>query len=334
VNRWSRWNAPKKTLADGQPAPDRNDEYLLYQTLVGAWPMENPGGSQFLPAEEFSRFRERVLAYMHKATLEAKVHTSWVNPNEAYDRAVKDFVLQSLEDRKKNRFLGDLQAFQRRVAFFGRLNSLSQVLLKLACPGVPDFYQGTELWDLSLVDPDNRRPVDYPGRRAMLAELKERVDSSSRDLVPLARELLETSWDGRIKLYLIWRTLQSRRRSPRIFSEGSYLPLEGKGAKKGHLCAFARTFGENSIVVGVPRLVVGLLGGKEEPPLGEAAWKDTWVRVPGEWVGRRYRNLFTGEELAVRNGGEGAGFSLGELFSNFPVTLLESMGPSGEPFSL
>jgi (1->4)-alpha-D-glucan 1-alpha-D-glucosylmutase len=334
VYRWSRWNAPKKTLADGQPAPDRNDEYLLYQTLVGAWPMENPGGSQFLPAEEFSRFRERVLAYMHKATLEAKVHTSWVNPNEAYDRAVKDFVLQSLEDRKKNRFLGDLQAFQRRVAFFGRLNSLSQVLLKLTCPGVPDFYQGTELWDLSLVDPDNRRPVDYPGRRAMLAELKERVDSSSRDLVPLARELLETSWDGRIKLYLIWRTLQSRRRSPRIFSEGSYLPLEGKGAKKGHLCAFARTFGENSIVVGVPRLVVGLLGGKEEPPLGEAAWKDTWVRVPGEWVGRRYRNLFTGEELAVRNGGEGAGFSLGELFSNFPVTLLESMGPSGEPFSL
>lgn len=167
----------------------------------------------------------------------------------------------------------------------------------------------------------------------MLAELKERVDSSSRDLVPLARQLLETSWDGRIKLYLIWRTLQSRRRAPLIFSEGSYLPLEGRGEKKDHLCAFARTFGENSIVVGVPRLVVGLLGGKEEPPLGEAAWKETSVRVPGEWVGRRYRNLFTGEELAVRKGGEGAGFSLGELFSNFPVALLESLGPSGEPFS-
>jgi (1->4)-alpha-D-glucan 1-alpha-D-glucosylmutase len=243
-------------------------------------------------------------------------------------------VLKLLEPKGKNRFLNDLQAFQRRVAFFGRWNSLSQVLLKLACPGVPDFYQGTELWDLSLVDPDNRRPVDYPKRRAILAEMKKRMESSGKDLVPLARDLVETSWDGRIKLYLMWRTLQLRRQAPLIFSAGSYVPLEGRGEKKAHLLAFARTFGEDSIVVGVPRLVVGLLGGKEEPPLGEAAWKDTRLRVPEEWVGRRYGNLFTGEELAVQNGAEGAGLFLRDLFGNFPVALLERLDSPGKHFSL
>jgi (1->4)-alpha-D-glucan 1-alpha-D-glucosylmutase len=328
VNRWSRWNAPKKTPVDGQPAPDRNDEYLLYQTLVGGWPVERPEDPLAFDSEEFTQFRERIAAYMRKATLEAKVHTSWINPNEEYDEAVKNFVLKLLDPRGKNRFLSDVQAFQRRVAFFGRWNSLSQVLLKLTCPGVPDLYQGTELWDLSLVDPDNRRPVDYPKRRAVLAELKERVEASRGDLLPLSRELLETNWDGRIKLYLTYRALQARRRAPKIFSEGSYLPLEGEGEKKDHLCAFARTSNENSFVVGVPRLVVGLLEGREEPPLGESAWKDTWLRVPGEWVGRKYRNLFTGEKVGVWRGERGAGFPLGGLFRNFPVALLESMGHS------
>jgi len=328
VNRWGRWNASKKTPVDRQPAPDRNEEYLLYQTLVGAWPVEAPEDPLAFDSEEFTQFRERIAAYMRKATLEAKVHTSWINPNDEYDGAVKNFVLNLLEPRGKNRFLSDLQAFQRRVAYFGRWNSLSQVLLKLTCPGVPDIYQGTELWDLSLVDPDNRRPVDFGLRQSLLSGLKERTEKSGENLVPLARELLENSWDGRIKLYLIYRTLQARRRAPKIFSEGSYLPLEGEGEKEDHLCAFARIFKEDSIVVGVPRLVVDLLGGREEPPLGEAAWKDTWVRVPGEWAARKYRNLFTGEELDVRDGGRGAGFSLGDLFRNFPVALLESMEPS------
>jgi (1->4)-alpha-D-glucan 1-alpha-D-glucosylmutase len=328
VSRWSRRNVPKKTLVDGRPAPDRNDEYLLYQTLVGAWPMEKPGGSPAFSPEEFSRFRERIAAYMHKATLEAKVHTSWVNPNEEYDRAVRDFVMQVLDDRRKNRFLGDLQAFARRVAFFGRWNSLSQVLLKLTCPGVPDIYQGTELWDLSLVDPDNRRPVDYGQRQSLLSGLKERVEKPGENLVSLARELLENSWDGRVKLYLIWRTLQSRRQSPKIFSEGFYMPLKAEGDKKDHLFAFARTLGKDSVLVAVPRLIVGLLEGREEPPLGEAPWKDTRLRVPGEWVGLKYRNLFTGEEVGVRNGGIGSGFSLADLFLNFPVALLQPMDPS------
>jgi (1->4)-alpha-D-glucan 1-alpha-D-glucosylmutase len=328
VSRWSRWNVPKKTPVDGRPAPDRNDEYLLYQTLVGAWPMEKPGESPAFSAEDFSRFRERIAAYMHKATLEAKVHTSWVNPNEEYDRAVRNFVMQVLDDRRKNRFLGDLQAFARRVAFFGRWNSLSQVLLKLTCPGVPDIYQSTELWDLSLVDPDNRRPVDYEQRQSLLSGLKERIEKPGENLGFLARELLENSWDGRVKLYLVWRTLQARRRAPKIFSVGSYLPLEAEGDKKDHLFAFARTLGKDSILVAVPRLIVGLLEGREGPPLGEAPWKDTRIRVSEEWVGWKFRNLFTGEELGVRKGERGAGFFLADLFLNFPVAFLESTAPS------
>ncbi|KPK85774.1 MAG: hypothetical protein AMJ94_18700 [Deltaproteobacteria bacterium SM23_61] len=325
VNRWSRWNAPKKALVEGQPAPDRNDEYLLYQTLVGAWPMESPGGPQPFSPEEFDQFRERIAAYMRKATLEAKVHTSWVNPNEEYDAAVRDFALKLLEPRGKNRFLSDLQAFQRRVAFFGRWNSLSQVLLKLACPGVPDFYQGTELWDLSLVDPDNRQPVDYPRRRAMLAEMKKRMESSGRNLVPLARELVETSWDGRIKLYLIAQTLNFRRANSELFTHGTYLPLEAVGEKKGHVMAFRRRHGEREILVAVPRLVVGLTAGKELAPAGEEIWGDTSLQ--GDFLGpaQTFRHLFTGEQVPGKRYGEVPGVGLAEIFRNFPVALLEKV---------
>jgi len=326
VNRWSRRNAPKKTPADGQPAPDRNDEYLLYQTLVGAWPMEDPDHPLSLRSEEFLQFRERMAAYMRKATLEAKVHTSWVNPNEGYDGAVKDFVLKILEPRGKNRFLGDLQAFQRRVAYFGRWNSLSQVLLKLTCPGVPDIYQGTELWDLSLVDPDNRRPVDFRKRRAFLEEVRERVEQSGDDRVPLARQLLETAWDGRIKLYLIYQTLNFRRQHRELFLKGRYIPLEGEGEKKNHLCAFLRAWGDEVILVGVPRLVVGLTEGMEKPPLGENVWKDTRLPLPAEERGEKYRSLFTGETLAVEKRGDKRGLPLAKIFNHFPMAFLERMG--------
>jgi (1->4)-alpha-D-glucan 1-alpha-D-glucosylmutase len=316
LGRWSRVNGGKKRMVDGQPAPDRNDEYLLYQSLIGAWP--------FTPMnrEEFQVFRERMVAYMRKATLEAKVHTSWINPNEEYDEAVAKFVEQVLDDKKRNRFLDDLANFQRRVAYFGRFNSLSQVLLKLTSPGVPDLYQGTELWDFSLVDPDNRRPVDYNQRQTFLQDLKTFVEKNPRDLVPLARKLLDQSQDGRIKLYLICRTLHLRRGHPRLFGEGAYLPLEPQGEKGEHVCAFARTLDQEGIIVIVPRLVVGLTGGKEEPPMGEEIWKDTWLALPQAWTGRTFRNLFTGEECSPKKKGKDAGISLSRIFRNFPVALL------------
>jgi (1->4)-alpha-D-glucan 1-alpha-D-glucosylmutase len=228
-----------------------------------------------------------------------------------------------LADRKRNRFLADLQYFQRRVGYFARFNSLSQVLLKLTSPGVPDLYQGTELWDFSLVDPDNRRPVDYGQRQAFLQDLKTRVEKSPRDLIPLVQELLEQSQDGRIKLYLIFRTLNFRRAHPRLFAEGSYLPLEAQGEKSEHVCAFARLLDKEGIIVVVPRLVVGLTGGKEEPPIGEEIWGDTRLALPQEWMGHRVRNLFTGEEWSTGKKGEDPGIPLSQVFRTFPVALLE-----------
>ncbi|HEY8477905.1 MAG TPA: malto-oligosyltrehalose synthase, partial [Chloroflexota bacterium] len=215
LDRWADTNAAKKVVVDGEMAPDRNDEYLLYQTLLGVWPSEP------LTPEEFACFRQRIADYMHKATKEAKVHTSWVNPNEAYDAAVRSFVFNILPDDPQDAFLQDFLAVQRRVAFFGRLNSLAQVTLKLTAPGVPDLYQGTELWDFSLVDPDNRRPVDFERRRLLLGQIRERVERDG-DLTRLVRELLEHAHDGRIKLYVTHRLLRYRRDRRDLFSKGEY----------------------------------------------------------------------------------------------------------------
>jgi (1->4)-alpha-D-glucan 1-alpha-D-glucosylmutase len=316
LKRWSRLNMPKKARVDGKPAPDRNDEYLLYQTLLGAWPVGPMGPT------EMTAFRDRIAAYMQKATKEAKVHTSWINPNQEYDAAVRDFVFRLLPDQPNDPFLKDLLALQRRIAFFGQFNSLAQVLLKLTCPGVPDTYQGTELWDLSLVDPDNRRPVDYTRRRDTLVDLKERISKAGADLAPLTRELLAQSADGRIKLYTLYRALNFRRCHRSLFAGGAYLPLECSGEKREHVCAFARILDDALVLVVVPRLTARLTGGKEQPPLGVEVWRDTALLLPGEHQGRTYRNLFTGETLTVPDQAGGAGLPLAALLAHFPVALL------------
>jgi (1->4)-alpha-D-glucan 1-alpha-D-glucosylmutase len=220
VMRWTKLNAAKTTAVDGAPVPDRNDEYLFYQTLVGTW----PGGA--LNREELAELRQRMAAYMQKANNEAKVHTSWVNPNEAFDRAVDHFVGQALGPESGAEFINDFSQFHGRIAYAGMLNSLSQTLLKMTAPGVPDFYQGTELWDLSLVDPDNRRPVDYAKRKRFLDELKR---GEQADRAGLLRDLLCHWQDGRVKQYLIYQTLNFRREHAELFQRGSYLPLVAAG---------------------------------------------------------------------------------------------------------
>jgi (1->4)-alpha-D-glucan 1-alpha-D-glucosylmutase len=316
--RWGRLNSSKKAVVEDQPAPDRNDECMLYQTLLGAWPA-GPTSAEALPP-----FRERIAAYMHKATKEAKVHTSWVNPNEEYDAAVGQFVARLLSDRADDPFLNDLRAVQRQVAFFGYFNSLAQVLLKLTCPGVPDLYQGTELWDFSLVDPDNRRPVDYRHRREVLAELRGRIAGAGDDLTQLAGELLANLPDGRIKLFVIYRALNFRRTHAEVFARGEYLSLEAAGPQRDHVCAFARSAGDEPVLVVVPRLVVRLAGGVERPPLGPEVWGETRLLLPSRLAGRHYRNLFTGEVLAP-GGQEGTPDSLlGTILARFPVALLWS----------
>jgi (1->4)-alpha-D-glucan 1-alpha-D-glucosylmutase len=316
--RWARLNSSKKTVVEDQPAPDRNDECLLYQTLLGTWPPEPPSG------EALAQFRQRIAAYMHKATKEAKVHTSWVNPNEEYDAAVRRFVSRLLPNTADDPFLNDLLAFQRRVAFFGYFNSLAQVLLKLTCPGVPDLYQGTELWDFSLVDPDNRRSVDYDLRQKILAEFRIRLDKGKQELTQLTAELLANLPDGRIKLYMIYQMLNFRRTHEEVFARGDYLPLEAIGSRRDHVCAFARAAGDQVILSIVPRLVVRLGNGAERPPLGPGVWGNTRLLLPRPFLGRRFLNLFTAEEVA-RDSHEGAsGPLLGAILGRFPVALLWS----------
>jgi len=310
--RWSKHNGDKKLPVDGELAPDRNDEYLFYQSLIGTWPGGSPDGAAL------AGLRERLAAYMQKAIKEAKVHTSWVNPNEAYDRAMANFVEQVLDANISRDFIEDFSQFHGRIAHTGMLNSLAQTLLKMAVPGVPDFYQGTELWDFSLVDPDNRRPVDYGQRRDLLEHLKhqEAVDRSV-----LLSDLLAMWQDGGIKLYLIYKTLNFRCAHSALFQAGDYLPLYAEGKFRRHLCAFARSLEQRWMIAAVPRLTIGLVK-PGSLPLGEV-WQDETITLPAR-APLSWRNLLTDETVAATpaKGGRKT-LLLADLFASFPVALLE-----------
>jgi (1->4)-alpha-D-glucan 1-alpha-D-glucosylmutase len=314
--KWSRLNAGKKTLLDGEAAPDLNDEYFLYQTLVGAWinEAETADGSE--------RFRQRLCDYMLKALREAKNHTSWTNPNEAYEQATQKFVEEILSHSKTNPFLDDFMLFQRKVAFFGLFNSLAQTVLKMTCPGVPDFYRGTELWDYNLVDPDNRRPVDFALRKALLTDLRDRASDPSCDSVALVKLLFKNHQNGHIKLYLIWRTLELRGQRSQLFKAGSYVPLYASGSKQEHLCAFARSHLEESVITVAARLVVGLTKGSQRAALDSDVWLETTLPVAGGKAGDQYRNIFTQQVITLRPDG----LPIPEVLGVLPVAVLEKVG--------
>jgi (1->4)-alpha-D-glucan 1-alpha-D-glucosylmutase len=311
--RWRKLNRGKRRVVEGVPAPTRNDEYLLYQTLLGAWPsgVGAPGDGLDL--------RDRIQAYMLKAVREAKVASSWVNPNREYEEAVAAFVGALLENPEGNPFLVDLLPFQRRVAMLGRLNSLTQTLLKLTCPGVPDLYQGSEAWDLSLVDPDNRRPVDWERRRRLLAQAQAIDRPSPQAQAEAVQALLERMEDGAIKLYLIWRTLSLRRRHPALFRDGGYRPLAARGEREGQVIAFARTLGAQALVVVAGRLFASLTDGGRTLPLA-AVWGDTAVELPD--LGGRARNVFTGEALGPQGADARGRVELRRLFAHLPFAIL------------
>lgn len=225
--------------------PDPNEEYLLYQTLIGAWPVEPITGP------EYEMFKKRIEDYMVKALREAKVNTSWINPNANYENILMSFIEAILNTTRRNKFLKDFQAFQKQISHYGIYNSLSQTLLKITSPGIPEFYQGTELWDFSLVDPDNRRPVDYSIRIKMLEELKR--SEQEMLLSELAKELTINKDNGKIKLYLIYKALNYRKANREIFERGDYSPLEAMGEKAMNVCSFVRQFGNSMALVVAPR---------------------------------------------------------------------------------
>jgi (1->4)-alpha-D-glucan 1-alpha-D-glucosylmutase len=312
--RWSRMNRKKKMTVDGRLVPDRNEEYLLYQTLIGAWPMASGG------VEDASRFRERINDYMLKALREAKVNTSWVNPDIMYEDAHRFFVDKILDESSANQFPRDFKQLQRLICQCGIYNSLSQTLLKIASPGIPDFYQGSELWDLSLVDPDNRRPVDYSLRAKMLLSLRERAESVGA--LQLARELVEERDGGGIKLYTIQKSLQFRRENRELFESGRYLPLETTGEKGENICVFERSIDMDSVIVVTPRFFTRLIPSPDSPPLGREVWGDTRIVIYFDSIGSSYRNVFTGETLTSTTDGENSFLHAADILNSFPVALL------------
>ncbi|HSA90714.1 MAG TPA: malto-oligosyltrehalose synthase [Burkholderiales bacterium] len=277
----ARWRVMNRSAL----APSPGDEYHFYQALIAVW-----------PGAATSELAGRLKGYMLKAAREAKEHTSWINPDAEYEAALERFVVRSLENKV---FLKDVAGFAARVAHVGMLVGLSQALVKVASPGVPDYYQGTELWDFSLVDPDNRRPVDYELRAKLLA---------SRD-----GELLKNLADGRAKLHVIRKGLEVRRKFPALFQGGKYAALYADGGREENIIAFSLSDSTRCVVAVAPRLFARLMDGHDLAPLGAKAWGEARLPLEGEYV-----NVLTGERHEDRAGH----MSVAQLLSTFPAALM------------
>ena len=310
LRRWRQLNRRHRSTVNGEPAPSRNDEYLLYQTLLGAWPL-GP-----LDRAGLDGLRERIQAYMLKAVREAKVHTSWVNPSAEYEAALARFVDGLLGTLDGNRFLADFLPAQARIARHGCVNGLAQALVKLTSPGVPDTYQGTELWDLALVDPDNRRPVDYVRRAGWLREMAQWPQARAAED---AARLLDTWEDGRVKLWVTFRALALRRQHEAWLARAGYLPLTTTGTHAERVCAYARSGEGRLLVTVVPRLWMAMVPESDAWPLGRERWRDTALALPAH--GSRWRNALTGECWSAA--GQPPSVLLGDVLSTFPVAVLE-----------
>ena len=336
VAKWMRINRQHRSIVDGEPAPDRVDEYRFYQVLVGTWPGVRPGSdrgqtgvrpgsdSSLTPVEAESdpgltpgvgELVGRLKEYMLKAVREAKVHSSWLTPNQAYEDGLTKFVDGVLGPAGSAKFLPAFLPFQARIAACGVTNSLAQVVLKAASPGVPDFYQGTELWDLSLVDPDNRRPVDFALRERLLAELD--------DARPAFGNMLSNWGDGRIKLFVTAAALRLRRDLPDVFIGGDYLPLLTEITVEADVVAFARVSGNDTVLVATPRLWTRM--GCDGPPLGAECWRTSRIMLPATLHGRTFQNVFTGEHIRPTTKGEEGWIFAGQLFTELPVAMLRAL---------
>jgi (1->4)-alpha-D-glucan 1-alpha-D-glucosylmutase len=303
ARRWRRLNQRKRREIDGRPAPSRNDEYLFYQIIVGAWPYEM-GAPDF---DGIDVFRERIRDYMLKAAREAKLRTGWAAPDEDYEAALTQFIDRVLDPAQSRPVLEIVAAFVDRIAAAGAVNGLAQTLLKLTSPGIPDVYQGAELWDLSLVDPDNRRPVDYRGR----ADALQRAAGDG-----MAEELLAVWRDGRVKQFVVHRALMLRRRAPALFATGGYEPLAVSGVRADNIVAFARSAHRRLAIAVAPRLVLPLLNDADRPM--PRSWDDTAVALTPN--GGRFSDNLTGQSF---DSGDGS-LPVARLLERFPVALLVS----------
>jgi (1->4)-alpha-D-glucan 1-alpha-D-glucosylmutase len=306
LQQWLSWNQDKTCLINDMPVPDANAELLIYQTMLGAWP---------LLEADVPQFQERLKAYVLKASREAKVLTSWLSPRPDSEAALMSFVDALFEPSTTNRFMMDFLALQRQIAFYGAINSLSQVLLKTVSSGVPDVYQGTELWDLSMVDPDNRRPVDFSQRQVLLDGL---LEAEKQDWRALLSDLLQSWSDGRIKLYVTHKALGARNANRQAFLEGQYTSLRADGPQQDHIIALARHHGDTWMIAVVPRLP-SRLSTVGEFPLGNRVWETSELIRP-DAAPTTWSNVLTGERLEASSAS--GHVKLSDIFSQFPLALL------------
>jgi (1->4)-alpha-D-glucan 1-alpha-D-glucosylmutase len=305
LNRWSELNAKHRNHRNGHSAPDKNEEYFLYQTLLGVWPLESESQSALL---------QRVQDHLVKATREAMVHTRWTRPNQVHEEELQTFTARVLAPSNRE-FLEDFGAFEKKIAYFGMINGLSQTLLKIAAPGVADFYQGSELWDLRLVDPDNRGPIDFEKRSAILRRIIA-ADSPTHKKPP--RDLLAHWEDGRVKLFLIWKALGFRRAHNDLFLDGEFIPLQSAGCHSQNVIAFLRRTPSSSALIAVPRWL-SQIPRKDNQTFD---WCDTRIVLPpgsrSEWT-----SILSGEKIGSLPEKEHT-LMLRDLLRDFPVALLSA----------
>jgi (1->4)-alpha-D-glucan 1-alpha-D-glucosylmutase len=316
LRSWQQINRQYKVSASGLLAPSANEEYLLYQTLIGTWPL------QPMNKDEHSNYTARIQRYMEKALREAKLHTSWVNPNAEYEAAVREFIDSLLRSGTDNRFLAEFVPFQKRTARAGMLNSLSQVLLKIASPGVPDIYQGNEIWDFSLADPDNRRSIDFEFRNKLLSTLctvKKNGDGGT-----LLDRIYRSPEDGALKLYVTSRALRFRREHSELFLKGRYNPLKASGRRQKNVVAFSRVLEGDRVIVAAGRFFAGFLG-QNGWPLTPDVWEGSDLLLGEKTGATRFRDVFTQRELAAVRSANGWLLPLSEVFHRIPLALLQAL---------
>jgi (1->4)-alpha-D-glucan 1-alpha-D-glucosylmutase len=294
TNIWSRLLRARRGDIEATAPPDRNDEYLFYQLLVGTWPVELLGSEPLDPAA-LQQYTERLKGAVTKSIREAKVHSTWASPNTVYEDAVMAFVDSALDPEASKTFLAAFLSFEERVSRLAVHNSLVQTTLKLTVPGVPDIYQGADLWDLSLVDPDNRRPVDYKGRVRLLKESAG---------TPLA-DLLARWQDGAVKMQLTTKILALRAADPELFARGEYEPLPATGPQADLICAFARRCGDRAAIV-----ITSRFPARQE---ADADWSGTTISIPQQLAGKSWQNVLTGAVLQIEE--------VGPALAGFPVAV-------------
>jgi (1->4)-alpha-D-glucan 1-alpha-D-glucosylmutase len=303
INKWHNMNLKYKQEFKGKYAPDDNDEYFLYQTLIGALPFEKEGN--------LNSFIKRIKDYAIKVVREAKVYTAWIKPDDNYENAYLNFIDKILAENESNLFLNDLKEFHRYVSYYGIFNSLSQTLIKMTAPGIPDFYQGSELWDFNLVDPDNRRPVNFIKRRRLMTAIQEKKKSGKEDLY---KYLFSSPENGAIKLFLIQRILKARKKYSDLFGEGKYSTINVTGRFKDSVVSFLRRNEKEYFVVIAVRYLTEIIQ-KDELPLNEI-WNNTGIFIP--FKTSTVTNLITRENLAAEQN-----IRISKILNNFPVALLK-----------